>query len=87
MHYIAAMKTVSARDANQHFSKLLAEVEAGQEVVITRRGRPVARLVQHTGLSPEERAKALKELNEIMNRGIHFDGPPMTRDEMHERGR
>ena len=81
------MKTVSARDANQHFSKLLADVEAGEEVVITRRGRPVARLVRHTGLSPEEREKALKELNEIMNRGVRFEGPPMTRDEMHERGR
>jgi prevent-host-death family protein len=81
------MKTVSARDANQHFSKLLADVEAGEEVVITRRGRAVARLVRHSGLSPEERDKALKELNEIMNRGYRFGGKPMTREEMHERGK
>jgi prevent-host-death family protein len=39
------MKTVSARDANQSFSKLLAEVEAGREVIITRRGEAVARMV------------------------------------------
>jgi prevent-host-death family protein len=81
------MKTVSARDANQHFSKLLADVEAGEEVVITRRGRRVARLVRDTGLSPEEREKALQELKKIMERGVRFEGPPMTRDEMHERGR
>jgi prevent-host-death family protein len=81
------MKIVSARDANQHFSKLLADVEAGEEVVITRRGRPVARLVRDTGMSPEERERALRELNEIMDRGIRLKGPPMTRDEMHERGR
>jgi prevent-host-death family protein len=81
------MKTVSARDANQHFSKLLADVEAGEEVVITRRGRPVARLVRDAGMSSEERERALRELNEIMNRGIRLKGPPMTRDEMHERGR
>jgi prevent-host-death family protein len=79
------MKIVSARDANQHFSKLLADVEAGEEVVITRRGRPVARLVRHAELSPSDREKALKELNEIMNRGYRFGGKPMSRDEMHER--
>lgn len=81
------MKTVSARDANQHFSKLLAEVESGEEVVITRRGRPIARLVRDAGLSPEQRAEALKKLNELMERGVRFEGPPMTREEMHERGR
>jgi prevent-host-death family protein len=81
------MKTVSARDANQHFSKLLADVEAGEEVVITRRGRPVARLVREAGMSEEERQKALEELKKIMERGVRFEGPPMTRDEMHERGR
>ena len=81
------MKTVSARDANQHFSRLLADVEAGEEVVITRRGRPVARLVRDTGMSPEDKEKALQELRKIMERGVRFEGPPMTRDEMHERGR
>jgi prevent-host-death family protein len=79
------MKTVSARDANQHFSKLLAEVESGEEVIITRRGRPVARLVRQAGPSPSDREKALEELNEIMNRGYRFGGKSMTRDEMHER--
>jgi len=35
---------ISATDANQRFSRLLAESEQGREVVITRRGKPVARL-------------------------------------------
>jgi len=35
---------VGAAEANQRFSRLLAESEAGREVVITRRGQPVARL-------------------------------------------
>jgi len=35
---------VSATDANQRFSKLLAESEQGKDVVITRRGQPVAQL-------------------------------------------
>ena len=39
------MKTANIAEAKSHFSALLAEVEAGEEVVITRRGKPVARLV------------------------------------------
>lgn len=39
------MKTANVADAKSHFSALLAEVEAGGEVVITRHGKPVARLV------------------------------------------
>lgn len=39
------MKTTTVADAKSHLSALLAEVEAGEEVVITRRGKPVARLV------------------------------------------
>src|SRR5260370_8144546 len=38
----AAMKSVSARQANQGFSELLAAVEGGEEVLITKHGRPVA---------------------------------------------
>jgi prevent-host-death family protein len=39
------MTTHTAATAKAHFSALLDEVEAGGEVVITRRGRVVARLV------------------------------------------
>ena len=40
-----SMKTATVANAKSHLSALLAEVEAGQGVVITRRGKPVARLV------------------------------------------
>ena len=36
------MKTVSARQANHEFSELLSRVERGEEVLITKRGKPVA---------------------------------------------
>ncbi len=39
------MKTANIAEAKSHFSALLADVEAGEEVVITRRGKPVARIV------------------------------------------
>ena len=36
---------VNVREAKTHLSRLLAQVEAGEEVVIARNGKPVARLV------------------------------------------
>lgn len=39
------MRSVSVADAKAHLSELLAVVETGQELTISRRGRPVARLV------------------------------------------
>lgn len=51
--------TVSAREANQHFSQLLRRVQAGERIVVTSRGRPVAEV---SGISdvPDERWEARK---------------------------
>ena len=40
------MVTVNVHEAKTHLSRLLAQVEAGEDVVIARRGKPVARLVR-----------------------------------------
>ncbi len=45
------MKIATVANAKSHLSALIADVEAGQGVVITRRGKAVARLV------PEPEAK------------------------------
>jgi prevent-host-death family protein len=39
------MKTVNVHEAKTNLSDLLKRVEAGEEVVIARAGKPVARLV------------------------------------------
>ena len=39
------MTTVSVSEAKSHLSRLLRSVEQGEEVVITRDGKPVAKLV------------------------------------------
>jgi prevent-host-death family protein len=39
------MTEIGSFDAKKKFSELLAMAERGEEIVITRRGRPVARLV------------------------------------------
>jgi prevent-host-death family protein len=38
-------ETVNIHDAKTHLSRLVARVEAGEEIVLARGGRPVARLV------------------------------------------
>ena len=40
------MVTVNVHEAKTHLSRLLAQVEAGEDVVIARNGKPVAKLVQ-----------------------------------------
>ena len=41
-------KSVGVHEAKTHLSRLLEQVAAGEEIVITRRGREVARLVPFT---------------------------------------
>lgn len=66
------MKHVGIFDAKTHLSSLIDEVEKGGEIVITRHGKPVARLVRtEERLSPEavaKRQKALKDFREIGRR-------------------
>lgn len=57
-------KTITLRDANQGFTRCIREVEAGEEFIITRNGKPVARLIPTGGkrvLTPEQEA-ALERL-------------------------
>jgi len=58
------MLTVSLAEAKAHLSELLNKVEAGEEIVITRHGRAVARV------SPPEQQKQplpLKRLAALRN--------------------
>ena len=69
------MKHVTVKDAEAQFDQLVAEVEStGDEVVITRDGAPVARLVrekatvQGDAFTPEqieERRQAIRNLQQL----------------------
>jgi prevent-host-death family protein len=80
------MKTVSAREANQAFSRLLKEVEKGEEVLITKHGEPVALLSAYRPLkSAAHREAAIERIVRLMRKGLPLGGRRFTRDEMHER--
>ena len=82
------MKAVSAREANQGFSELLSRVEGGEEVMITKHGRPVAMLTPYRAptMTPERQA-AFDRLIALMDKGLNCQGEVrrFSRDEMHER--
>jgi len=43
------MKTATVRDLRNHYAGLMEWIEAGEEIRITRRGIPIARLVPEPG--------------------------------------
>ena len=47
-------RTVNIHEAKTHFSKLIARVLAGEEIVISKAGKPVARLVP---IAPKPKAR------------------------------
>jgi len=79
------MKAVTAREANQSFSRWLGLAERGEEILITKRGKPVAKLVPVTPtMSEAERRKLLDETLALMRRGFPIGGRRFTRDEIYE---
>jgi prevent-host-death family protein len=56
------MITVGAFEAKTHLSSLLDRVAEGEEVVITKHGKPVARLVSAAQIDRERVNKAFEKL-------------------------
>lgn len=67
------MTIIGAFEAKTHFSRLLEQVEKGQQIVITRHGQPVARLIPAGGKNREKKAAAIARLKEF-SKGQTLDG-------------
>ena len=65
------MRTATVRDLRNHYTSLLSWVRAGEEIVITQRGKPIARLIPEI---PVE----VRKVN-------WADAPEITRDRSGER--
>lgn len=60
------MRTVGAFEAKNKLSELLDAVQAGEEVSITRHGKPVARLISDTAADRRERhRRAMDEIERL----------------------
>jgi len=78
---------ITLREANQHLSRYIEAVQHGDEVIITKRGVPVARLTtitQERTLTPDQ-AEARARSRERMGRGYPLGNEPFDRDALHER--
>ena len=82
-----AERLIGAREANQQFSALLAATERdGLTVVITRRGRVVARLVPESSEATKAAfdEQSIDALFERYSRPM--GGKPFSRDDLYDRG-
>lgn len=81
------MRRVSLMTANQAFSKLVKEVEQGEEFLITRRGRPVAKLLPHSGDESGDTAwsAAYERMMARLEEGASLGGLRVDRQELYER--
>jgi prevent-host-death family protein len=67
------MPQIGAFEAKTHLSELLDRVAAGEELVIARHGRPVARLVPVADAQRERVADAVRRLR-VLRRGATLGG-------------
>ncbi len=78
------MKTISAADANRHFSALLRDVSRGARITVTSRGKPVATIAAVDATEGRERAAArralLSRLRTVPATGVRN----WTRNELYE---
>ena len=61
------MSVVNVHEAKTHLSRLLARAERGEEVVIARNGKPVARLVRY------EKDRGVRQFGSMKSRVVVDD--------------
>jgi len=74
------MRSAGVREARQNLSALLEEVAKGREVVITDRGRPVARLV-----APRREARQPFRSHRRTRAVVKLKGRPLSESVMVDR--
>lgn len=75
------MAKVGAFEAKTNLAKYLDLAEAGEEVIITRRGRPVARLVGLEETAEARQARQAEVIRDLQALGARLKGR-VTREEL-----
>ena len=78
---------INIREANQHLSRYIDAVQDGDEIIITRRGLPVAKLsaiVKSSELNDDQKA-ARRRSRARMRKGYSLGGEMPARETLHER--
>lgn len=77
---------INLREANQNLSKYIRLIQEGDEIVITKHGKAVAKLVSVTEKKELSSAQheALQRLVNLSDKGYHLGGEGVNRDELYE---
>jgi len=78
---------INIRDANQNISKYISSLHKEDEIVITKHGKAVAKLIpvsEDKTLNAAQQ-KALQRLLSRITEGYHLGGQGINRDELYER--
>jgi prevent-host-death family protein len=59
------MREIQASEAKTHLSSLLDDVERGETLIITRHGKPIARLVPEADLRQAEVNRAIADIEKF----------------------
>ena len=82
-----AIQHVSLREANQHLSKYIEMASLGAEIIVTKGGRPVARIapIEVRGRMSDAQKIALERSRARMRQGYSLGGEPFDREAAHAR--
>ncbi len=78
---------VGLREMNQQFTDYVQMVEQGEEIVITRRGTPIARLIpigKASSLTANQKA-ALARTRARMKKGFDYKEGKLNREDLYDR--
>jgi prevent-host-death family protein len=59
------MREIQASEAKTHLPQLLDEIERGESIIITRHGRPIARLIPEASIRRDARAETVERLKAL----------------------
>jgi prevent-host-death family protein len=78
---------VSLRDFNHHLAQYIHTVEQGNEVIVTRRGKPIVAMTPFKKVAQlnRQQQKSIKNLSLTMKKGVSLKGETFNRNSLHER--
>ncbi len=75
-----------ALENEQALSAYVTRANAGEEVVLTREGRPVARIIPEQTEADQQHSASVDRLMTLLVSGYDLGGVRVDRDELYDRG-